>query len=125
MELFFYCLRRKGVRQKADDLLAVPARLGWLTYLRPLRFGMPGTQARLLDAAGRRVDLTPGLNNARIGRVDGGLLITGVEQIATRTARDAIQTWALASTEEGLAHLVQVIRVKQDVITAIAAELQQ
>lgn len=122
MELFFYCLRRKGVRQNVESLLGIPPRSAWLTYQRPLRFGMPGTQARLLDIDGRRVDLTPALGNARIGRIDGGLLITGVEQIITRTARDAIQTWALASTAEGLAELVRGIRTKQDVITAIAAE---
>lgn len=122
MELYFYCLRRKGVRQNVEGLLSIPPRLAWLTYQRPLRFGMPGTQARLLDIEGRRVDLTPGLNNARIGRVDGGLLITGVEQIITRTARDAIQTWALAPTTDGLARLVRDIQSKQDVIAAISAE---
>lgn len=125
MELFFYCLRRKGVRQSAEALLAVPARRGWLTYQRPMKFGMPGTQARLLDVDTRRNELTAGLNNARIGRVDGGLLLTGVEQIITRTARDAIQTWAMAPTEEGLAHLVRTIKQKQDVITAISAELRE
>lgn len=125
MELFFYCLRHKGVRQNIESLLAVPARLAWLTYQRPLRFGMPGTQARLLDVEAHRIDLTPGLGNARIGRVDGGLLITGVEKVITRTARDAIQTWALASTEHGLAQLVRAIRTEQDVITAISAEQVQ
>ena len=122
MELYFYCLRRKGVRQNAESLLSMPPRLGWLTYQHHPRFGMAGTQASLLDVDGRQLDLTPGLSNARIGRVDWGLLITGVEQIITRTARDAIQTWALASTQHGLAELVRATRAKQDVIAAIAAE---
>ena len=125
MLCFVYRLRHNGVRQGVESVLAGPPRQGWLAYGRPHPNGMPGKHAHLFEPHDRRFELLPELRHARVGRIEGGLLLSGLEEGTGKHARRVvIQTWAAAPTVAEATDLVRSIRTKQDVITAIWAECQ-
>ncbi|MCZ2498116.1 hypothetical protein GN316_15225 [Xylophilus sp. Kf1] len=119
-----YRLRHKGTRQGVDEILRVPPKAGWLAYNRPHIWGTPGEHARLLIDSNSEFDLFPQLSFAKVKRIEGGLLLAGMERLPKGRPTQAVQTWAVGMTAEEAAALVRALKRKQDVVAALWAERQ-